>query len=333
METTSFRAYWAILRKRLWVILLVFAATMGVVLYRAWTTPPAYRSSMTLQVIALEPEEVSLYTRAPSVSTSDAITLILYQFDTIVQSQRIAQRTLAATGVQMTAAELAASIAGERDPVGNQLTVSITAHDPDDAELLLGKQVELALEELRVSRARPAGTVGEFLAGELATAERDLASAQAELLKFKLDTNLASLDREITAEQDTVRSLSVAQEDAEGAASRLAAMADELDRESQAAQAQAATFAATTPSFAYWNKLAQDFGAAAVNRRAEAAGQRAEADSAATRLARHRTNLTSLITLTEQHQQLVAAVQERQDQRDFLAAKVREARQIGRAHV
>lgn len=325
MEMTSFGAYLAILRKRLWVILLVFAATMGVILYRAWVTPPAYRSSVTLQVIALEPEEVSLYTRAASVSTSDAIDLIQFQFDSIVRSERIAQRTLEATGVQMTAAELAGAISTARDAVGDRVTVSITAHNPEDAERLLTQQVESALAELRASRARPAETVGAFLAGELETAERDLATAQAALLKFKLDNTLNDLDREITAEQDAVRALSGAQEDALGAAQRLAAMADEFDQQGQAAQAKAATFAATSPSFAYWNKLAQDFGASAVNRRAEAAGQRAEADSIATRLAKHRTDLTSLITLTGQHQQLTAAVQERQDQRDFLAGKVREA--------
>ncbi len=66
---TSVWSYLAVLRKRLWLILLLFAVTMVVILVRAWRTPPAYASSTVLQVMPLESEEVTLFARQNTVSS------------------------------------------------------------------------------------------------------------------------------------------------------------------------------------------------------------------------------------------------------------------------
>ena len=63
METNSMASYLAVIRKRLWVILLVFAATMAIILVRAWQTPPAYRSTVSLAIIPSDPAEVTLFSR------------------------------------------------------------------------------------------------------------------------------------------------------------------------------------------------------------------------------------------------------------------------------
>lgn len=326
METMSFWTYIAILRKRLWVILLLFAATMTIILGRDWLTPPVYQSSLVLQVLPLEPEEVTLYTRLSTDSSSEVIDLIFFQFSYLVRSDKIAQQTQAATGIDITADELAAGITVERDPRGDLLTVSLAAKNPEDAEALLVKQVELALTELRQSRARPSETSGRFLEAELATAEHELDAAQEELLRFKLANGLEYIEREITSVQDSIRSLLAAQDGANIEAQRLDALVEALEKQVEDAQAQAAARPAGSAEALYFAQLAQDLNSTAINYRVEAAGQRARAESSYALLAKHQTNLASLITIAGQYQQLEEAVQEKQDSRNFLAAKAREAR-------
>lgn len=340
METSSFWQYLAIVRKRLWLILLLFAATMVILLARAWSTPPTYRASMTLQVNPLEPEEVTLFARTNTLSTAEVNDLILFQFENVVSSTSVAQRALGATGVNMTPAELLSSIQADRDPSGERVTVSLAARTPEDAEKLVAAQVEQALTEFQLNRSRPAIASGKFLEAALADADRNLAAAKDELLKFKLTNNMESVSREINAEQDAIRALTGQREAANLEAQRLAAMADELERQSQEAAAKAAEAEASVRAAAaknteapdaavlaaFYRQTAQDTARAASNRRVDAAGQRQLSTGLTSLVSQHESNLTALITLGGQFQKLDDTVKEHQDTRDFLDGKVREAR-------
>jgi uncharacterized protein involved in exopolysaccharide biosynthesis len=325
METTSFWTYLAVLRKRLWVILLLFAATMIIILGRDWLTPPGYQSSLVLQALPLEPEEVTLYTRLGTSSQSDVIDLIVYQFSYLVRSTQMAQQTKAETDVDITVDELADSVSVVRDPRGDLLTVSVTAKTPEDAEALLVKQVDLSLAELRQSRARSSETSRRFLDAEMAIAEQGLDVAQEELLNFKLANGLEDVDREIRAEQDAIRELVAAQEEANIEAQRLDAIVEMLEKQAQDAQARAAAEPVDSVEAVYLRDLVRNLSASAASQRVEAVGQRARADSAYALLAKHQTNLASLMTIAGKQQQLVEVVQEKQDTRDFLFTKAREA--------
>ncbi len=323
---TSVWSYLAVLRKRLWLILLLFAVTMVVILVRAWRTPPAYASSTVLQVMPLESEEVTLFARQNTVSSADATAQVIFQFTNLVRSTGIAQRTLSETGIRMTARQLLDGLAVERDPAGDIITVSATAETPEAAEQILVKQVELALQQYRESRARPAAAAGRFLATELETAERELENARAELLRFKLNTGFEYLDREIVAEQDTIRQLSAAQEQSNIEVQRLEAVVRELQSQRDAAEAAAATVQADSPQATALQARLSSLDTQIAERTVEVAGQRQRAAASFSLLAEHQTNLASLITLTGQSQQLQDLVQEKQNSRDFLADKAREAR-------
>jgi uncharacterized protein involved in exopolysaccharide biosynthesis len=340
MEISSFWKYLAILRKRLWIILLLFAATMVIILARAWTTPPSYRSSLALQVIPLEPEEVLLFTRANTVSTSDVNDLILFQFSNVVRSSSVALRAIAATGVNMTSTELVDGVQTTRDPSGDKVTIAVSARSPQDAEKLVVALVEQALVEFQQSRSRPAIASGKFLETQLASADRDLATAKDALLRFKLANNMDSVAREMTAEQDIIRSLNGGRETANIEAQRLTAMAEELERQSQdaetaaqeiearvkAAQANQTETPADAAAAAQWRQSAQDIAKSASDRRVDAAGQRQVAVGYTSLISQHQGNLASLITLSGEYQKLEDTVRERQDTRDFLVGKAREAR-------
>lgn len=322
---TNFWTYLAVLKRRFWVILLLLAATMAVILGRAWTTPPAYRSSSTLQALPLEPEEVTLYTRLNTVSPSDSIDLIIFQFTNLVRSSRIAQQTLSEFNTGVTASEFLAGVSVERDPSGDVVIVSATAGNPDDAERLLQRHVDLALEDLRESRARPSNASGRFLETELAQVESDLKAARAAVLQFKLDNRIESLDRESAAQQQGVRDLAAAQQTAMLEVKRLAAVSGVLERQLSTAVAALAAAAPDSADAGSLKQRIQDLQTQIDDAAVRSAGQQAQADGISALLADRQTNLAALITLAGQYQTLLDAEQERLDNRDFLAAKVREA--------
>ena len=60
--------FWAIIWKRMWMIVLLFAVTMIVILFGALTAKPVYEAAVRLQVIPMESEQVGLY--GPSAGQS-----------------------------------------------------------------------------------------------------------------------------------------------------------------------------------------------------------------------------------------------------------------------
>jgi uncharacterized protein involved in exopolysaccharide biosynthesis len=318
--------YLAALKRRFWVILLLLAATMAVVLGRAATTPPAYRSSAVLQVLPLEPEEVTLYTRQNAVSSTDAIDLIVFQFGNLLRSARMAQRTLSDTGIGMTTGDFADGISVERDPAGDLMTVSVTAGSPENAETLLERHIALSLEEFRASRALPSEASGKFLETQLAQAEQDLESARGAVLQFKLDNRMESLDREVAAEEQGIRGLTGAQQAALIEVKRLEAIIATLEDQLKAAHAASAAAEKDTPAADAANAAVVDLQKQLAAQRVQLASERAAADAVAPLLTEREGNLSALITLGGQYQSLQDAEKERLETRDFLAAKVREAR-------
>jgi len=203
---------------------------------------------------------------------------------------------------------------------------------PQEAEAIVTAQVDNALASYRADRARPAVTTGEFITGQLAEAEQTLATAQADLLRFKLAHSLESLEREIVACQDIVRDLRRQQDNAglevASLTARIAALEGEAAAAEEAARAAEAKSNGVTASGEQVNaaRRASDLRATVAALRGELAGQRAVQAELDRAIARWETELASLIGLNDEHTRLTNAVTQAQNTRDFLANKAMEAR-------
>ena len=317
--------YWSVLKRRFWVILLLVAATMAVVLIRAALTPPLYRSSMRLQIIPLEPGEVTLYTRMDAVSSSDTISYIYFDFSGFLKTPRMAQLTLADTGIEMSVDEFLRNITVERDPIGDLMSVSLTSTSPEAAETLLRRHVDIALEAFRANRALSTESAGKFLETELALAEKDLEDARSAVLQFKLENRIESLDRALAAEEQAIRDLNGAQQASEIEVKQLQAVIGVLEAQLKDAET-AAPAEVDSAAAAGAARLAQDLREQISLRQVEVASQQAAVEAIVPLTSKHQANLASLITLGGQYEALQDTVQEKLDTRNFLEAKAREAR-------
>ncbi len=279
---------------------------------------------MRLQIIPLEPGEVTLYTRMDTVSSSDTISYIYFDFSELLKTPRMAQLTLADTGLELSIDEFLRGLSVERDPIGDLMSVSVSAASPEVAELLLQRHVDIALEAFRSKRALPTETSSRFLETELAQAEKDLEAARSAVLRFKLANRIESLDRTLAAEEQAIRDLNGAQQASEIESKRLQAVIGVL--EAQLKDAEAAVAAEADGAAARAARLVQDLRQQISLRRVDAASRQAEAEAVLPLIAKREANLASLITLNGQYEVLRDVVQEKLDTRNFLQAKAREAR-------
>ncbi|HEY63659.1 MAG TPA: hypothetical protein G4O02_03710 [Caldilineae bacterium] len=331
--------YWEVLRKRLWIVALLFVVTMSVIGYSALTAKPIYRASVRLQVLLVEPEEVTLFAQIRNVTLADQIIATQEDFISVATSDLVALRTIARLDLDISASELLDRVTVTRD--GEFITVSVEGDTPQQAEAIATALVENALEYYREIRARPAVASGQFIQQQLEQAKQELAAAQNALLKFKLQNNVGSLDREIQAYQDKIRALRDKRDDALIAARQAEALKAEYETLAQsmkeAADAAAQRVAAAREAEdedalrralddeAYYRQKARDYQALAAAQAVAAASHRVAAAEYEQLAARRDADLAALLGLTAEYEELQMAVDQARSNYEFLQGKAREA--------
>jgi uncharacterized protein involved in exopolysaccharide biosynthesis len=124
--------YGAIIRRWFWLILLLVVVTIAVIYYLSFTAPPVYQASVTLQVIAQEPEEVALFTPLRGTGTEEQIRAVRGQFVSILESTTIAWRTIGELDLNISARQLLEDITVRQED--EFVTVMAQAVGPRAAE-------------------------------------------------------------------------------------------------------------------------------------------------------------------------------------------------------
>jgi uncharacterized protein involved in exopolysaccharide biosynthesis len=351
MSVNEFAGVFHILRKRLWLILLLFVGAMGVVALTSLRAPLRYRATTTLQVIAVDPEEVTLFSQQRNVGVAERILATQGAFMNVLQDARVAWQTIGDLRLAMDAGELKSRLRVLRE--GEFITVQFNGDTPQQAEAVLTRHVENARKAYQDVHARPAVVAGQFIQQQAAKKEQELNAAKDALLKFKLQHNLGSLDQEIAAYREIIRSLRQSRDQALIEAERAATLASEWNKAADAAASQVAAYRAQAATFRAQARTAKEKGTedpeaeiaaalaakqaddaealertyrtTALNQQAQAAAQRAAASQYDQVLARREAELATLIGLSAEHDALTATIQRLQGDYDFLRAKAGEA--------
>lgn len=228
-EERELKSYGAILRRWFWLILLLVVVTIAVIYYRSFTAPPIYQASVTLQVIAQEPEEVALFTPLRGTGTEEQIRAVRGEFVSILESTTIAWRTVGELDMNINARQLLEDISVRWEDAF--ITIMAQAVGPQAAEALVSTHVNKALEYYRQVRSLPVEIAEQFIAEQLQDSREELAEAEKYFLEFKLKHKIGSLDREIGALQDVIRALSQKRDEARVEMERSLALAAEMENE------------------------------------------------------------------------------------------------------
>mgnify|MGYP001250039977 CR=1 FL=1 len=337
---------WAILRRRWWLIAAIVVGAVVVTLIVTVSAPPTYRSSLRLQALALDDQEVALYTRRSSGGVNEQIALTQFNFNETLQNSLIAWRTIRDLDLAISANQLLGDLS--TSAAGDFVTVTYDADTPEQAMDVLSRHVENALAYYNEIRARPASVSGQFVSSELASQGQVLRRAQDALLQFQLEHNVGDLPREINAVQDGLRGLRAARDaaqiqasQAETLAQHYQAQADATAAELAAAQQalaelsegdaaplaeQQASIDAQAVLVAELSRAAAEQRNAAQAQQALAAGQRTVSSQNERLLNQRAGDLAQLIGLSSDYNTLLAEVDSALADYDFLRGKAAEAR-------
>ncbi|OQB28655.1 MAG: Chain length determinant protein [Chloroflexi bacterium ADurb.Bin180] len=301
--------YLRIIKKRWWLIVLLFVVTTAVILLSSLREKPVYQAYVRLQVIAPESQEVSLFSTAKASSIAEEIVAVQVQFDAALHSYYVAWQTINDLNLGVSAAKLleGLSVSAEEE----FLHVTFTADNPLDVEAIATRHVENAFKYYAQIRAKSASVALSFIQQQLSDEEKTLASAQSELLTFKINHNLDSLSREILALQDQLRDLRLVR-------ARLTA---DREREQAIASKYREQAAKADPK-----KPTLDYETLALEKDAVVAGILAQEAQYDHMIDEQRARLEELLKLSTEYDTLVRNVTRSQSNYGFLADKENEAR-------
>ena len=301
--------YLRIIRKWWWLIVLVVGVAIGVIVVSSLRTKPVYRAFIKLQVIAPEPQEVSLFTAVRSVSTNEEIVAVEQQFDAALRSPYVAWQTIADLNLGISAAQLLDGLTVFAD--GEFLHLTFVADNAMLVEAIATAHVENAFEYYAQTRAKPSSVALQFIQQQLAAQDQALAAAESALLEFKINHNLDSLEREMTAVQDDLHNLRLERAKMIVEREKAQAIADQYTREAELTNS-------TESAVNYMRQVA--------TQEAVIAGIRAQELEYDKLITQQETRLVDLLRLVAEHERLVRALVRVRSNYNFLSDKENEAR-------
>ncbi|MBN1400809.1 MAG: hypothetical protein JXA74_08220, partial [Anaerolineae bacterium] len=202
---SDFWNYINIILKRLWLIVLLFLVTEGVILSLSYTAEPVYRATVRLQVLATDSSDVSLFTQYRTSNFASEIQQAQNDFIRALNRGFVAWQTIADLNLEIGATDLLDNLSMAIE--GDFIIVTVESDDPGRAEAVAMAQVNNALQYYRDVRATPSRVLRQFVVEQLEAEEQNVRAAEQAVLAFKQRHNLDSIEQETRALQDLIRTL------------------------------------------------------------------------------------------------------------------------------
>ena len=204
-SATDFWVYLNIIRKRLWLIGLLFLVTVGVILAITYTAKPRYRATVRLQVLATDSSDIALFTTARSTTTADQVLQAENDFIRALKSGFVAWQTIADLNLDVGAPDLLSGLSFAVE--GDFIVVTVESDDPGRAEGIATRQVDNALTYYRSVRATPSRVFKDFVTELLVGQKQSVDQAEQAFVALKRAHHLDSVKQETQALQELIREL------------------------------------------------------------------------------------------------------------------------------
>jgi uncharacterized protein involved in exopolysaccharide biosynthesis len=190
-----------------WRRLIVgFVAITAVALGLNWyLSDPGYRAKVKLQITTPEDEDVSLFDQRSSFSERDRITIARNNFTVVLESSAVRKMTIDQLGLTGAAAEYEIEVIPIRD--ADFVDVFVVAGSPELAAEIANTHVAMAIKRMGDLRALPSITAKENFNEELVNAELTMNTAENAFIAFQLENGIASLDSEVSVQQQMLQQL------------------------------------------------------------------------------------------------------------------------------
>ena len=206
--------YWTIIRKRLWLILLLIASTTGTILAISYSSPPVYVASVKFRVVAPPPPNVSLFTGG--YGFSEGVDSTLNSFVDVLTGGAVAGQVIEELQLPMDSSEFGSLITVEEvlpqleTKTQEQFTlikVTATHGDPEVAANIVNTLMDVGLNQFGEMRARSKTQSKEFISSQLELTRQEHDKAQEALIDFQIENKIGELPHAISLQQELIYSL------------------------------------------------------------------------------------------------------------------------------
>lgn len=212
MGIREFIIYAQVIRRRWKPIVGLFFGTMVTLVVLYLLAPRVYLASTRLQVISPPPSAVTLYGGFKSDAFRDEIIYTQSAFSEILQSGVVVRQVIEAMGSPLSEEDLQERT--EVEVESDFINVTITGDGPEEAAELANGLANQALAYYGELLARSSGMSREFVSAQLELARQELDRAQADLMRFKIENKIGSLDDDISQQTSLIRTLRRSRDDA-----------------------------------------------------------------------------------------------------------------------
>jgi len=212
MSIQELITYIQVMKRRWKPIVGLFLGTMVTLFILSTLAPQVYLATAQLQVIAPPPGAVTLYGGFRTSGFRDEVAYTQNTFIQIVQGWVVARRTIETIDTQLGTKELR-----ERTEVtveSDFIKLTVAGDEANEAVQLANGLSTEALTYYGELLARSSSVSREFISTQLELARQELDYAQTDLMQFKIENKIGSLDGDIGQQTNLIRALRLSRDDA-----------------------------------------------------------------------------------------------------------------------
>jgi len=208
-------AYLRIIKKRLWIIILLMVVTVGTIVAVFLTAKPVYSATVRFLVTAPPSSNVSLYGEFRQPTMREEINYARANFVEVLRSGTVAWQTVDDLGIAMRGGELLSRVTIKETEGSEFVNLTVTSDTAEEAQLLANTLVQNALRYYGAVRASSVTNSLGFISIQLEQTQREMEEAERRLLQFQIENHMGDLDSEILSVQALIRALRLERDQAE----------------------------------------------------------------------------------------------------------------------
>jgi uncharacterized protein involved in exopolysaccharide biosynthesis len=212
--SSDFARYARILFHRLWLIIMLVAATESTVAVISLTRPLVYETSVRFQITAPPPSDVTLYQGTRSTSSVDPLTATRTDFISVLTSQDVAWDTVDSLKLPISGREVQQMVSVQQATDSNFIILTLRAADPQQAADIANGLIAAAVKRYGQMNAQPLTTSETFIASQLDQTQQALQQARVDMTSFQAQHGVGSLDGSINSQIGLIRSLQLNHDEA-----------------------------------------------------------------------------------------------------------------------
>lgn len=199
--------YWQVIRKRLWLIVLLVGVTLGVIVLTSYLSKPVYKATVSFQVTAPLPAEVSIFNEFRTSSTSEELARTRINFVAVLQSEFVIGQAMEELGLDVDVDELTKQMVVEPDEESEFIRLRVMATDPELAAAIANVLMDKATQYFGELSAGSITANKEFIEQQLEKVKDELDTAREALIQFRIQNRVGSLDGLLRSQESLITAL------------------------------------------------------------------------------------------------------------------------------